>query len=282
MKIIFSKEVHDIPVADIRVSDNNVRLTDKEAEIEDLAKSIEQHGLLQPVDLKGKYGSPPYELIVGQRRYLAHQLLKKQGKLPKGTIRAVFLDKNVSDVGETILSLAENLHRRELNHADKARAITKLYLHYRKDEVRVARELGLRLKTVRDYIAIEEQATPKAKELLRRRKVSKSDVKRVIDAAQGDLQKADKLLDKIPLLSKFEKVRAVSFASKNPKATADKILEEGQKVRTLPTVILSLTEELDGALSQAEKYLSMDRESIAVNALTEWLNRNGYLKSKER
>ncbi|GAI18320.1 unnamed protein product, partial [marine sediment metagenome] len=41
------------------------------------------------------------------------------------------------------------------------------------------------------------------------RKISKVDVKRVIDAAQGDANKADRLLSKMPYLSKYEKTRSV-------------------------------------------------------------------------
>jgi len=268
-----SKEIYEIDLKEIEISDFNVRLTDKEAEIDDLAKSIKKHGLLQPVVLRGSYGSPPYELVVGQRRFRAHQAI------PKKTIRAVFSG-DIQDVEASILSLGENMHRVELNHADKAAAITALYVHYKKDERRVAQELGLPLRTVRDYIKIEERATPKAKRLLQRRKISKVDVKRVIDAAQGDANKADRLLSKMPYLSKYEKTRAVEYSKEHPRASADKIIEEGKKPRLEHTIILNLPQHINEALDKAKEKLSMSKESIATKALSEWLEDNGFLKRK--
>jgi len=140
-----SEKIYSIPLKDIKISEHNVRLTSKKAGIDKLAESIKKHGLLIPVILRGSYGNPPYELIVGQKRLLAHRALRKN------TIRAVFSG-NLTDVEAKILSLSENMQRVELSHADKAEAITALYLLYKRDERRVAQELGLSLQTVRDYI----------------------------------------------------------------------------------------------------------------------------------
>lgn len=266
-----SEKMYEIKLKDIKVSSSNVRSTDRKAGIDELKESIRKYGLLQPVVLRGSYGGPPYELVVGQRRFLAHK------ELGRDTIRAVFSGA-LDDVGAKILSLTENMHRVELNHADKAEAITALYVHYKRDDRRVAQELGLPLRRVRDYIKIEEQATPKAKELLRQGTVRKADVKRVIDAAQGNANKADRLLDKMSQLSRYEKSHAVNYGKSHPEASDDKIIEEAKKPRIESTVILSLPKELDNALKKAEQRLSMDRESIAVRALTEWLKNNGYLK----
>lgn len=266
-----SEKIYSIPLKDIRISEFNVRLTDKKAGIEELAESIKKYGLFQPVVLRGSHRNPPYELIVGQRRFRAHKAIGES------TIRAVFSG-DLTDVEAKILSLGENMQRVELNHADKAEAVTALYLHYRKDDRRVAKELGLKLRTVRDYIKIEELATKKAKKLLKEGDVSKADVKRVIDAAQGDTDKADRLLDKMPLLNKYEKRRAVAYGKTHPKAESDEIVEEGQKQRMETTVILSLPKEVDSALNKAARQLSMDRESTAMRALYEWLKNNGYLK----
>ena len=267
------KEIYSIPLKEIKVSDCNVRLTDKKAGIEELADSIKRHGLVQPVVLRGSYGNPPYELIVGQRRFRAHQFIDKKD------ICAVFAG-DLDDIEARILSLGENMQRVELNQADKAKAITELYLHFQKDKQRLKRELGLSLQTIRDYIEIEEQATDKAKKLLKDRKVTKTDVKRVIYAAQGDAKKADRLLDKMPLLSKYEKQRAVSYGKTHPTASADEIYEESQKPRIEPTIILSLPKEIDSALNKAAHQLLMDRESMAVRALSEWLKNNGFLKTE--
>jgi len=268
-----SERIYSIPLKHIRISECNARLTDKKIGIEELAQSIKRHGLLQPVTLRGSYGNPPYELIVGQRRYHAHRLI------PKSTIEAVFCG-DINDWEAKILSLTENMHRVELNHADKAEAITALYLHYNRNDRRVSRELDIPLRTVRDYIKIEEQATAKAKRLLREGRIRKADVKRVIDAAQGDTNKADRLLDKMPYLSKYEKSRAVRYSQSHPKASFEEIIEVSQKQVIETTIILSLPKEIVIALNKAAYKLSMDRESVARKALSDWLENKGFLKGQ--
>jgi len=266
------KEIYEIPLGDIEVRDTNVRRTNRKAEVKELAKSIEKYDLIQPVVLRGlPEGKPPYELIVGQRRFLAHKELKRK------TIDATFSGQ-VDDTQAKILSLTENMHRVELNHADKAEAITALYLRYSRNDKSVAKELGLSPRTVREYIRIEEMATQEAKDLLRRRKISKADVRRVIDAAQGDTEKANRLLNEMPKLSKYEKDRAVDYGKRHPKALTDEIIEDAKIARIQPTIILNLAPEIEGALGKARKRLSMGNEAIAAKALSEWLERNGFLK----
>src|SRR5688572_29596746 len=110
-----------VKVKDIEVSPQNVRRTNATQDLDQLAASIEKHGLLEPVVLRGNPSDPrPLQLIAGQRRLLAHE------KLGKDTIRAVFTGK-IKDQEATILSLIENLQSVDLNHADTAKAITELY-----------------------------------------------------------------------------------------------------------------------------------------------------------
>ena len=106
--------------------------------------------------------------------------------------------------------------------------------------------------------------------------MSKADVKRAIDAAQGNLTKADQLLKELPELYGHEKKRIVDYAKAHPKANTKEIVEEAKKARFSKTVILSIDPTIDKALSKAEKLLYIDREEIASKALTEWLKVNGF------
>jgi ParB family chromosome partitioning protein len=107
------EQIYNIKIKEIRIARTNVRQTEKDKELDELKASIKKHGLLQPVILLGTFDNPPYSLIVGQRRFLAHQELGKE------TIRARFAGK-LTDVQQTIRSLVENMVRVELNHADAA------------------------------------------------------------------------------------------------------------------------------------------------------------------
>lgn len=266
--------IYDVPIKHIRdvaKTGLNVRRTDRDAAVKGLAKSIKKHTLLQPILLRGEFGKPPYDLIVGHRRLSAHWLLGRR------TIQAKFKPPTYDDFKAQVDSLVENLQRIELNHADTATAITAMYNKYKKDERKVADDLGLPLRTVRDYIRIEEQASPHAKKLLRRGKVTKADVKRAIIAAQGNLKKADRLLDAMHELYGHEKKRVVDYGKEHGKASGDEIIKEAKKGRVLKTVVLSIEPRIDNALNKAERNLYMNREEIASKALEDWLIENGFL-----
>jgi len=269
------EKIRDVPIKDIRdvaKTGLNVRRTDRDARVEDLAKSIKKHGLINAIVLRGEFGNPPYELISGHRRLAAHKLIPEKKK-----IKATFKTKSYSDFKARVDSLIENMQRVELNHADTAEAITAMYKKYNKSDRKVADDLGLPLRTVRDYIKIEERASDYAKKLLRKRKVEKADVKRAIDAAQGNLKKADKLLDAMPDLYGHERKRVVDYGKEHPKASASRIITEAKKGRQLKTVILSIEPQIDNALKKAERNLYMNREEIASKALEEWLIENNFL-----
>lgn len=268
------EKIYDVPIKHIRdvaKTGLNVRRTDRDAGVDDLAKSIKKHGLLQPIVLRGEFGKPQYDLISGHRRLSAHKLLSKK------TIKATFKPPSYDDFKAIVESLIENMQRVDLNHADTAEAITKMYKKYKKDERKVAEDLALPLRTVRDYIKIEEQASPYAKRLLREGNASKADVKRAIIAAQGNLKKADRLLDAMPGLYGHEKKRVVDYGKEHEKASDDEIIKESKKGRFLKAVVLSIEPRIDNALKKAERNLYMNREEIASKALEDWLIENGFL-----
>lgn len=265
--------IHEIELKDISISKLNVRIENATVGIDELAASIKNHGLLQPVVLRGQYGKPPYELIAGQRRFLAHQVLKAK------EIRCVFAGK-LNETEVTLRSLVENLQRLDLNHADAAKAITHLYQKYDKDERKVQRETGLSIQRVRDYISVEAQASTLMKQKLRSKKVSMADVKRAIHAAKGNMQKAEHLLElmeKYPL-NKHQKRRISEYADKHGAASAETIIQEAMKPRVEQSIMVGLPEEVRKALEKATETLAKGAEEIVGDVLREWLSFQGYMK----
>jgi ParB family chromosome partitioning protein len=266
--------IHEVPLKDIKVSDDNVRLSDPTKDLHELAASIKKHGLLQPVVLKGHHGNPPYELITGQRRFLAHQSVLK---LP--TIRAVFVG-NVSRADAVVRSLVENMQRLDLDYEDTARAVTYLYEKYDKDERRVHEETGLSLRKVREFILIEARATPKIKGLLKAGKISPVDVKRAIRAAQDDLKKAETLIELIiqHKPTAHQKKRLVMYGESRKEVSAEKILTEAMKPHIEQNIIITLPDEVRKGLIAATESMSMDAEELAVKVLVDWLRAQGFVK----
>jgi ParB family chromosome partitioning protein len=268
------EKIYEIPLDEIKLADTNVRQSEAEKDLDELAASIKKHGLLQPVVLRGDYDHPPYSLIVGQRRFLAHK------KLGKDTIRATFAGK-LSDIEASIRSLAENMHRVDLNHADAAEAITKLYRKLGKDERRVAAETGISLKRIRQYIYIEERASDKMRQKLRAKKVSPVDVQRVLRATGDDIEKADRLLDKMEeqKLTTYQRKRIVEYGEVHPRASVEKILEETKPPRVERTILVKLSDRMRAGLEVAAQKLAMEPDEVAAHALEDWLLKKGFISA---
>jgi ParB family chromosome partitioning protein len=141
----------DLPLAALFVSSLNTRrdLTagQEDSGIDDLASSIREKGLLQPITVRPAPDGR-YEVVVGQRRFLACQ---KAGYDP---IPCRIRD-DLDDTDAVTLSLVENVHRADMNPLDKARALKSLYDRHQ-SYARVAKETSWSEKTIRRYIALLE------------------------------------------------------------------------------------------------------------------------------
>ena len=141
-------DVKDIEISKIVVSEQNVRkdLTagTEEANLDDLANSIKEKGLLSPVTVVHK--GDHYDLIVGQRRFLACK------KLGYEKIAAIIRAES-DDTDYLTLSLIENIHRSDMSPIDKAKAYNSLFEKYN-DYDRVSKETGITIATIKKYIKL--------------------------------------------------------------------------------------------------------------------------------
>lgn len=101
------------PIEDIHPSPNQPRQDFDSDTLEELAQSIREKGLIQPVILR-KAEPAGYELIAGERRWRAAQ------RAGLTELPAIVRDTAADEVLE--LALVENLQREDLNPADEARA----------------------------------------------------------------------------------------------------------------------------------------------------------------
>lgn len=85
--------------------------------IQELAETIKQHGLLQPIVLR-QYETDKYEIIAGERRFRAVSYLKWE-KVPA-------LVKQMDDNASASMAIIENLHREGLTAIEEAQAYQQL------------------------------------------------------------------------------------------------------------------------------------------------------------
>ena len=140
-----SSVLEDIPLDKISMSTSQARQRDTKVEPDDdLVRSIQKHGLLSPVTVR-LLEDGRYDLVIGQRRFLAHNILK----LP--TIKAHVLDQSVDQHTAKMFSLIENVARKDMKQADLMDAVQFFADKYGSTQT-VADELGLSPSTVRKYM----------------------------------------------------------------------------------------------------------------------------------
>ncbi len=142
-------EVRNIPLNEIIVSEFNTRKDlgsgMEDASLDDLADSIRQRGLINPVTVRPSPDGQ-FELIAGQRRFLACE------KLGMDSISAIIREE-VGDADATVVSLIENVHRAAMHPIDKARAYQKIYEHAG-NYAEVAKQANVNVSTVKRYISL--------------------------------------------------------------------------------------------------------------------------------
>src|SRR6266542_6682066 len=104
------------------------------------------------------------------------------------------------------------------------------------------------------------------KKLLTQQKVTKADVKRAIQAAMGNMKKAEQLLDLMQefSLTKHQKKRIVEFGEADADASADSILASAMVPRVEETMLVRLPEEMREALEHASKELDQEAEDLVT------------------
>lgn len=148
-----SMNVVDLPLNKLFVSVLNVRKdlnnVDDETNIADLAQDIKTNGLLNPLTVR-KVNGGRYEIIAGQRRYLAMKSIQKE-IIPCNLI-------DVDDQKAEELSLIENTQRNQLSSGDKVRLYGRLFDIYGNIE-KVASSIHQSSQTIRKYLSIRNLPT---------------------------------------------------------------------------------------------------------------------------
>ncbi|MCE5237462.1 ParB/RepB/Spo0J family partition protein [bacterium] len=271
------RTIHDIPVDKVRVSPQNVRphVAEDDPDLQELAASIDKWGLLEPIVLRGEYdpNAQTYELLVGQRRWMAHRFLPT-----KKTIEAIFAGE-MDDTEALIRSLTENLVRTDLTRGQIMDAVGKLYDQFKSDR-KVAERTGLHITTVRKCLNVRKyvDGSERLSHMLhdRAQGVTLDDVSRALKAAKYDMDIAVNLLEKVKHegLNPTQQSRLVALALDLDELNPDKVdqLVSQAQVPTYQKVLMvSLGDDARGALAQAAFDFGMSDEDLAVQVIEDWL-----------
>jgi len=133
-----------LPPRSIRPNPGQPRKVFKEEALQELADSIRQHGILQPLAVR-RVGAF-YELIAGERRLRAGQMA--------GLSEIPCIVMNMDEQESETAALVENLQRQDLDYIDQARGICTLMERYTLSQEQVAKLLGKSQSAVANKLRI--------------------------------------------------------------------------------------------------------------------------------
>lgn len=127
--------VKEAPIEFIRSNPRNPRQNFVEAELEELAASIREHGIIQPIVVRPVSGiQDTYEIIAGERRWRAAQ---RAGKHTVPIISLAIGDREALEI-----SIIENVQRADLNALEEANGYANLASDYGYSHADIGRVVG--------------------------------------------------------------------------------------------------------------------------------------------
>jgi ParB family chromosome partitioning protein len=152
-----NEEINKIPMDQIVPNRFQPRTVFDEDKIEELARTIHIHGIIQPIVVR-EFAIGQYEIIAGERRFRAMKKL--------GWTEAPAIIKNLSDTETASVALIENLQREELSPIEEAMAYGKLLELHNLTQEALAQRLGKGQSTVANKLRLLKLPQPIQEALL--------------------------------------------------------------------------------------------------------------------
>ncbi len=135
-----------VPIEQIAPNPLQPRKTFNEASIEELARSVREHGIVQPLVVT-RTGDAKYRLIAGERRFRAAQ---KAGL----TAVPVVIKEMMGDSDALQIALIENIQREDLNPMEEANAYHQLHEEFGLTQEEISRRVGKERSTVANFLRL--------------------------------------------------------------------------------------------------------------------------------
>lgn len=178
---------------------------DQEA-LEELAQSISEYGLIQPIVVTKKDGY--YSIIAGERRWRASKIAGKT-EIP------VIIREDDEKINSEI-SLIENMQREDLNPVEKAMGIKTLIDNYGMSQEEVAKKLGKGRSTVANWVRVLN-LEPRVLEMAKEGKITEGHCKALLAITDPEKQ----YQTAIHMLERNQTVRQIEKKSKIKQTTEE-------------------------------------------------------------
>lgn len=172
-----------------------------EVNLEELASSIKEQGVLQPIIVR-PIDNDSFEIIAGERRYSAAVMA--------GLTKIPVIVKNVSQKHAYAIALIENIQREQLNILDEAEGLLRLKNEYKLSAEETAKSVGKPRSSIANLIRLASQLSSKGKVMLQSKQIEYGHARAVLSLEDWKQYKALEWAVK-----KGASVRALEYAVKN-------------------------------------------------------------------
>ena len=201
--------VKQIPLAQISPNPDQPRKIFNQKELDELATSVKEKGVLQPIILRNVKNKPYlYEIVAGERRFRASQLA--------GLTEIPALVKNLDDKNAAEISLIENVQRENLNPVEEAEGYENLMQKYQYSLADVSKLIGKSESYIRNLMRINN-LPESVKELIKEGKISASHA-RTIAVADNPEQMAHDIINNKLSVAETQKMVKNSNRSEHSRA----------------------------------------------------------------
>ena len=266
-------ELLTLPIGKVEPREAQPRKTFDEQALQDLADSIAQYGLIQPIvarRLEGGY----YQIIAGERRWRASRM----AGLTEVPVRVLEAD----DRRTAELALVENLQREDLNPIEEAKGYRTLMEEYGLTQEETARSVGRSRPAVANALRLLS-LSPQVMELVEKKELSAGHARALLPLSSDQLQleAAREVLKKALSVRRTEQLAAKWSRDPKPAKPEDPLAvdyaaEAAEELSRLLGRKVRLQEGKRGGRIELDYYDPQDRE-----VLIESLRRLGKRKEEE-
>ncbi len=246
----------------------NVRHTEITEGLDELAASIKEIGLLQPILVK-EVGKGKYRVVAGQRRFLAVTEYLRWPEIP-----ALIVKEDLDETEAKLRSISENMHRKVVTPEDYAQACLALKEKYKDDKV-AAKLLGISVQSFRSYLGFA--GLPTEIRALVPDVIYRRDAER-LGSIVPNVKKAVEFARLISGLPKPARDRHWDALIENPDASLPDIQESAKRSKFKTRFTIHLAEVYARGLIRASDNREEEPEDTAEYVVTDWLKRFGYVK----
>jgi ParB family chromosome partitioning protein len=171
-----AEQLKEIDIDRILPNSQQPRRTFDEESLDELANSIREHGVIQPI-LVRPLEDGFFQLIAGERRWRASQRA--------GLVRVPAVVREAEENDTLEIALIENLQRKDLNPLEEAQAYERLIVEFGLTQDEVANHVGKNRATVANMLRLLK-LPPEVQQWLRENKLSTGHAKALLSLSEPD------------------------------------------------------------------------------------------------